>query len=64
MSIVLDALRGFAAWWLEGLAKVGHHMSDVYAGLPAPVEAQRDGEADREAWEEERTRLALSPWWM
>ena len=64
MSNVLDALRTFAAWWQEGLAKVGEHMSQVYEGPVSPDATEEGSEADREAWEEERARLALSPWWM
>jgi hypothetical protein len=64
MSGLLDALRSFAAWWQEGLTKIGTHLLQAYDWPAASVETEIDAEADREAWEEERARLALSPWWM
>lgn len=64
MSHMLDALRGFVAWWFEGLARIGAHLTHVYDGPLAPIDPNNASESDREAWEEERARLALSPWWM
>ena len=64
MSNALDVLRSFAAWWQEGLAKVGEHMSQVYEAPVQSASTEDESNADREAWEEERARLALSPWWM
>jgi hypothetical protein len=63
MSTLLDALRNFAAWWHEGLAAAGAHASLEQEPLN-PGNPETDPEADREAWEEERARLALSPWWL
>ncbi len=64
MSGLLDALRSFAAWWQEGLTKLGTQLLQAYDWPAAPIGTEIDAEADREAWEEERARLALSPWWM
>jgi hypothetical protein len=63
MNWLLDVLRCLAAWWREGL---------VAAGMPALQEhewstsgdLENNAEADREAWETERARLVLSPWWL
>jgi hypothetical protein len=64
MSTLLNALRCFAAWWQEGLTNIGSQMVQAYGWPAAPIEAEGDADSDREAWEEERARLALSPWWM
>lgn len=63
MSSLLDALRNFAVWWHEGLAAAGAHAS-LEQERSNPGSRAIDTEADREAWEEERARLALSPWWL
>lgn len=61
MSWLVNAFRNFAALWGEGLVAAG-----TYALLEheRPIDGNTESEADREAWEEERARLALSPWWM
>ncbi len=64
MSRFLDVLRGFAAWWQEGLTKMGAHLLQAYDWPGTAIDTESDTEADREAWDEERARLALSPWWM
>lgn len=64
MSQVLDGLRRFVAWWQEGLTKIGTQFLQADDWPGAPLEIAAADEADREAWEEERARLALSPWWM
>lgn len=63
MSTLLDALRSFAAWWREGLVAANAHAL-LERELSNPGNREIDTEADREAWEEERARLALSPWWL
>ena len=64
MSGLLDGIHGFAAWWQEGLTKLGTQLLQVYGWPASPFDTEIDAEADREAWEEEREKLALSPWWM
>ena len=63
MSTLLDALRSLAAWWREGLMAANTHAL-LERELSNPGHREIDTEADREAWEEERARLALSPWWL
>ena len=64
MSGLLDVVRGFAAWCKEGLTKLGTQLLQAYGWPAPPFETEFDAEADRETWDEERERLALSPWWM
>lgn len=64
MSGLLDTLRGFAAWWQEGLTKIGTRLLQAYDWPASGGDLEGEAEIDREAWEEERARLALSPWWM
>lgn len=64
MSRVLEVLHALAVWWQEGLAKIGAQVLQAYDWPAAPIDTEADAEADRAAWEEERARLALSPWWM
>ena len=62
MRWLMNAFHRLAAWGREDL---------MAAGTPALLEhewptgdIESDDEADREAWEAERARLALSPWWL
>ncbi len=64
MSSVRDVLGTLAAWWFEGLVRIGAHLTEVYGGPVASAETTDTRDADRAAWEEERARLALSPWWL
>ena len=61
MSSLLSVLRGFAAWWREGLTAMGTH---ALLESQWPTGGDPDREADREVTEDERARLALLPWWM
>lgn len=61
MSWLLDVFRTFAVWRRESLMVAGTHA------LPEskwPTGGDPESEAEREAWEDERARLAFSPWWM
>ncbi len=64
MSSLLGALRAAIAWWLEGLTRLGAHLTHVYDLPLTPVANDADTDADCEAWDQERARLALSPWWL
>jgi len=63
MSWSINSLRRLAAWWREGLVVVGT-TALLEHEWPTAGEPAKDAEADREAWEEERARLTLSPWWL
>lgn len=64
MSSVLDAWRGFRAWWMEGLTRIGAHLTHVYDGPSTPVARDADDGAEQEVWDEERARIAVTPWWL
>lgn len=52
MTWILDAFQRLAAWWCEGMAAA--------TALPDCD----DDDADRAAYELERQRLTLTPWWL
>lgn len=52
MSWLLELLRIAVVRWTEGLAAATTYSDQV------------DEDADRDAWEHERIRLTLSPWWL
>jgi hypothetical protein len=52
MSWLLELLRIAVVRWTEGVAAATTYSDQV------------DEDADRDAWEHERIRLTLSPWWL
>lgn len=61
MSRLVVAIRSVCEWWLDGLSRIGEHLTQVYQVPPA---ADADVESNRANWDNERDRLLLSPWWL
>jgi hypothetical protein len=64
MSLLLDTFRGFGAWWIDGLSRIGAHLTQSFdvPWVPTTTDAEGDSHSDRS--DEAQARLLLAPWWL